>query len=156
MNDKISTNAVWSKIDGDEEFMVNSISNSTINSSNKACYKCGSIIPIESDFCPYCGIKLLLDCPKCNNRYSSQFKFCSKCGVNKDEYLLQQKRVEEQRKIECIGKEQERPKLIEIERQQEELHRTEYDKENSMSIGGWILLAIVWGAVIYGIWGVYL
>ena len=115
MNNKVESNAVWSNINGDAELNMSSNSNFTTNSSNKACYKCGGIIPAESEFCGYCGIKLSQDCPKCNNRYSSQFKFCPKCGTNKEEYLLAQLRFVEDNGKDCIKQDDDRKQIVYLE-----------------------------------------
>lgn len=51
-----------------------------------ACYACGEIIPIDAEYCPYCGKKLYENCPKCGKKNSSQFEYCPKCGTNIFQY----------------------------------------------------------------------
>ncbi len=73
-------------------------------SKTTVCYKCGEIIPVNSEYCPYCRIKLFETCPQCGNIYSSQFPACNKCGTNRSQYYL--KLNEEKRKREKIEQEQ--------------------------------------------------
>ena len=61
------------------------------------CYACNEIIPLGATFCPVCGKKLLVTCPKCGHEYSSQYPVCSKCGTNREEYN-ERKRIEEEEK----------------------------------------------------------
>lgn len=58
------------------------------------CYKCGNDIPSDSAYCPFCGIKLFVTCPKCGHVHSSQYPICNKCGTNRVE--LAEKQVQEQ------------------------------------------------------------
>jgi predicted RNA-binding Zn-ribbon protein involved in translation (DUF1610 family) len=83
----------------------NSGDSSGYNSSNygaspkiTVCYACSEIIPLNSTFCPVCGKKLLVICPKCGMEYSSQYPVCSKCGTNREQYYKQQE-AERQRTI---------------------------------------------------------
>ena len=62
-----------------------------------ACYSCGNIIPANSQFCPVCGIKLLVTCPKCGYEYSSQYPICNKCGTNRNQYLKEREERERRR-----------------------------------------------------------
>lgn len=55
------------------------------------CYKCNNVIPGNSNYCPYCQVKLFAECPKCGAKYSSQYPACSQCGTNREEYLRVQK-----------------------------------------------------------------
>ena len=55
------------------------------------CYKCNNVIPGNSTFCPYCQIKLFVECPKCGAKYSSQYPACNQCGTNREEYLKTQR-----------------------------------------------------------------
>ena len=73
---------------------------SSYNSSPKTmvCYACSEIIPLGSTFCPVCGKKLLVTCPKCGHDYSSQYPVCSKCGTNREQYNKQLE-VERQKRI---------------------------------------------------------
>lgn len=61
------------------------------------CYHYANVIPVDSVYCPCCGIKLFETCPKCEHKYSSQYKICNRCGTNREEYLAEQ-RIVEQRK----------------------------------------------------------
>lgn len=62
------------------------------------CYNCSNVIPADSLYCPCCGIKLYVDCPNCGHRYSSQYKICNHCGVDRLRLLEEQERLEEQKK----------------------------------------------------------
>ena len=50
----------------------------------RACPKCGSMIPVNSAFCPNCGADLrqqsTVKCPKCNADVPAGAKFCPNCG----------------------------------------------------------------------------
>ena len=83
----------------------NSGNSSGYNSSNygaspktTVCYACSEIIPLNSTFCPVCGKKLLVTCPKCGHEYSSQFPVCSKCGTNREEYNERKRKEEEEKR----------------------------------------------------------
>ena len=56
------------------------------------CYNCSNVIPADSLYCPCCGIKLYVDCPNCGHRYSSQYKICNHCGVDRLRLLDEQKK----------------------------------------------------------------
>lgn len=60
------------------------------------CYKCGNDIPSDSEFCPFCGIKLFVTCPKCGHTHSSQYPICNKCGTNRANYVAEQQRLKEE------------------------------------------------------------
>ena len=49
----------------------------------RTCSKCHKQFSDEFEFCPYCGIELLLEgqipCPKCNKIIKNEFKFCPYC-----------------------------------------------------------------------------
>lgn len=68
--------------------------NSSYNYSPKtmACYSCGEIIPLNSEYCPYCSKELYVTCPKCGHKYSSQFPACNKCGTNRVDYNKESER----------------------------------------------------------------
>lgn len=94
------------------------------------CYKCNNVIPNNSNYCPYCQVKLFTECPKCGAKYSSQYPACSQCGTNRIEYLQAQQR--EQERIEARKREerlqQERIKQEKIEKErQEELERQRHE-----------------------------
>lgn len=90
---------------GREQFMV--------------CYNCANVIPVDSEYCPCCRIKLYEVCPKCGHRYSSQYKICNKCGTDREEYLAEQRRWEQCRQEEARRKEAEHQKVLEEERRRE-------------------------------------
>ncbi len=82
----------------------NSGDSSGYNSSNyggspktTVCYACSEIIPLGATYCPVCGKKLLVTCPKCGHEYSSLYPVCSKCGTNREEYNERKRREEEER-----------------------------------------------------------
>ena len=60
------------------------------------CWKCGEIIPNDSEYCPFCGGQLFVSCPKCGHRYSAQYPNCNKCGTNREQYLKQIKEQKEE------------------------------------------------------------
>lgn len=60
------------------------------------CYKCGNDIPSDSEYCPFCGIKLYVTCPKCGHTHSSQYPICNKCGTNRANYVTEQQRLKEE------------------------------------------------------------
>ena len=92
------------------------------------CYKCNQVIPSNSNYCPYCQVKLFTECPKCGAKYSSQYPACNHCGTNKQEYLqLQRKELE---RIEKIKREERfRQEKLEQERLEVERKRKEADAE---------------------------
>ena len=63
--------------------------------STSICWKCGEIIPRDSEYCPFCGEQLFVSCPKCGHRYSAQYPNCNKCGTNREQHL---KRLKSRRK----------------------------------------------------------
>ena len=52
----------------------------------RTCSKCCKQFPDDFEFCPYCGIELLLPdqmlCSKCNKVIKAEFVFCPYCGQN--------------------------------------------------------------------------
>ena len=52
----------------------------------RTCSKCHKQFQDEFEFCPYCGIELLLPdqmlCSQCNRVIKVEFKFCPYCGQN--------------------------------------------------------------------------
>jgi hypothetical protein len=120
--------------------------NSSYNYSPKtmACYSCGEIIPINSEYCPYCSKELYVTCPKCGHKYSSQFPACNKCGTNRSQYY---------RKLEAEKEEARR--LEEERRQEQERNERQHRQLNNQSylfkifgflaliIGGVILVVII-------------
>lgn len=97
------------------------------------CYKCKEVVPIKSDFCPSCGIKLNQECPKCGNVFSSQYAFCNRCGVHIEEYIAEQKRQAELKaEAERIRQQkelEERKQKEAIRKRQEEEERLRKQKE---------------------------
>jgi hypothetical protein len=63
------------------------------------CYKCSEVIPDDSIFCPYCGIKLFVKCPKCGYEYSSRFKICNQCGTYRERDLEKTRILEQWREL---------------------------------------------------------
>ncbi len=98
--------------------------NSSYNYSPKtmACYSCGEIIPINSEYCPYCSKELYVTCPKCGHKYSSQFPACNKCGTNRNQYY---------RKLEA--EKEEARKLEEKRRQEQERNEKQHQQQNNQS-----------------------
>ena len=89
------------------------------------CYHCTNVIPADSEYCPCCGTKLFVVCPKCGHYYSSQYKICNKCGTNREEYLKEQRILEQRWQEEERRKEAERKKQLEKERKLEQQRREE-------------------------------
>lgn len=83
------------------------------------CYKCNNVIPGNSKYCPYCQTELYVVCPKCGEKYSSQYPSCSQCGTNRKEYLELQRR-EQERKIAAERERQRYQEKLERERQAKE------------------------------------
>lgn len=86
------------------------------------CYKCNNVVPTDSKYCPYCKVELYTICPKCGQKYSSQYPICNQCGTNRQEYLeiqrREQERNERRKRVERIRQE-------ELERQKQEKDRLE-------------------------------
>ena len=133
----------------------NSGDSSAYNSSNyggspktTVCYACNEIIPIGATYCPVCGKKLLVTCPKCGHEYSSQYPVCSKCGTNREEYIERRRREEEKKrtweqspegKAELAQKEEERKRQVE-----------EAEKEKNAKIICYLIMTPIWGLMWYG------
>ena len=77
---------------------------SSYNSSPKTmvCYACEEIIPANSEYCPHCRKKLFEICPKCGNKFSSQYLNCNQCGTNLKQYLKEEREREFKRTEEAI------------------------------------------------------
>jgi len=109
---KISEKAVWDELVPSEDEKTSSASfGQPTQSQMMLCYKCNQIIPANSAFCPWCQTELFVTCPKCGNKYSSQYPSCHQCGTNRDLYL-----------------QEERNKQLEIQKQKEEMRRRELDE----------------------------
>ena len=118
--DKVSEKAIWEgSITLDRE--PSPIASQT-QSQMMFCYKCNNVIPDNSNYCPYCKVKLYTECPKCGVKYSSQYPFCNQCGTNRDEYLRLQR--EEQERRDAIERENRRRQEI-LEREKQERERQE-------------------------------
>jgi class 3 adenylate cyclase len=44
------------------------------------CPKCQTDTPIDAEFCPECGVKLVVACTQCKTANAPGHKFCKKCG----------------------------------------------------------------------------
>lgn len=110
------------------------------------CYKCGNDIPSDSEYCPFCGIKLYVTCPKCGHTHSSQYPICNKCGTNRANYVAEQQwlkeeelrrekqRIEEQRIIEEEQKRTAAERLAKERAIQEKQRDLEESKEKEAKI----------------------
>jgi len=51
------------------------------------CPDCGSVVPEDAGFCPFCGHQILVfsQCSECGKNLSPNAGFCSKCGTKVDE-----------------------------------------------------------------------
>lgn len=118
--DKVSEKAIWEgsiMLDSDPSPIA-----LQTQSQMMFCYKCNNVIPDNSNYCPYCKVKLYTECPKCGVKYSSQYPFCNQCGTNRDEYLRLQR--EEQERRDAIERENRRRQEI-LEREKQERERQE-------------------------------
>lgn len=96
---KIADSAVWDNYTCDDNLIQASSAEHILNHQSQMmfCYKCNQIIPSNSVFCPWCQTELLVTCPKCGKKYSSQYPVCNQCGVNREQYLAELKQREEER-----------------------------------------------------------
>lgn len=85
----------YDKPSGSYEPNYSSSNNGGYASNTMVCYACSEIIPKDSIYCPACGRQLWVECPNCGSTYSTQYKICSKCGTNREEYF-NRKEAEEQ------------------------------------------------------------
>lgn len=123
-------------------------SNYSESSKTTVCYACNEIIPLGATFCPVCGKKLLVTCPKCGHEYSSQYPVCSECGTNREEYNERKRREEEKKK----AWEQSPKGKAELAREEEERKRQVEEAEKGKRanmIVYWIMTPI-WGLMWYG------
>lgn len=113
---KISEKAVWDELSpsGDEKISQASFGQ-PVQPQMMFCYNCNQVIPANSTFCPWCQINLFVTCPKCDNRYSSQYPSCNQCGTNLKVYMQEQERLRKQR--------------LEKQRQEEKRRKKEYQEE---------------------------
>ena len=56
------------------------------------CPKCQTENPEENNFCPKCGIKLLLTCPYCGSEVLRRNQLCGKCGQKLAEAVVKNKK----------------------------------------------------------------
>lgn len=118
---KISEKAVWDELVPSADEKTSSAS--FIQSAQPQmmfCYKCNQVIPANSAFCPWCQTELFVTCPKCGNKYSSQYPSCNQCGTNRENYIIEQQKekarmLEEESQREII-----RQKELEEQRRKEE------------------------------------
>ena len=141
----------YNRPSGSYEPNYSSSNNGGYASNTMVCYACSEIIPKDSIYCPACGRQLWVECPNCGATYSTQYKICSKCGTNRDDYY-KQKEAEKQR---AIREEQERQrKQREWEQSPEgkaelaEKNRKEEKKKNERIIT-YIIFVPIMGLVWY-------
>ena len=136
MDNKVSKKAIWEGAISPDNDTPSIGSQMQTQPQMMFCYKCNNVIPGNSTFCPYCQIKLFVECPKCGTKYSSQYPACNNCGTNREEYLRAQRR--EQERKEAIERENRRKRLeeerqkkeAEAERERQELLRRYEQQEN--------------------------
>ena len=88
MNDKITEKAVWDElVPSDDEKIASASFGQPAQAQMMFCYKCNQVIPANSAFCPWCQTELFVTCPKCGNKYSSQYPACNQCGTNLKVYI---------------------------------------------------------------------
>lgn len=108
------------------------------------CYACNEIIPIGATYCPVCGKKLIVTCPKCGHEYSSQYPVCSKCGTNREQYNKQLEVERQKRIIEEKEKERQRREWEEAQRQ----HRQQIAQEDIGCLKGMIGFSALCGGIV--------
>ncbi len=108
------------------------------------CYACNEIIPIGATYCPVCGKKLIVTCPKCGHEYSSQYPVCSKCGTNREQYNKQLEVERQKRIIEEKEKERQRREWEEAQR----LHRQQIAQEDIGCLKGMIGFSALCGGIV--------
>ena len=108
------------------------------------CYACNEIIPLGATYCPVCGKKLLVTCPKCGHEYSSQYPVCSKCGTNREQYNKQLEVERQKRIIEEKEKERQRREWEEAQRQ----HRQQIAQEDIGCLKGMIGFSALCGGIV--------
>ena len=98
--------------DNKENYIFKTTSNDVL------CPECGNEFNDEFEFCPYCGNKKPQPkiCPKCKLEPSLEFDFCPKCGtelVEKEKYIKQLEKIEQEKKRKQKEKELEKDPIIE-------------------------------------------
>jgi hypothetical protein len=129
-DNKVSEKAIWEGAITPDNDTPSMGSQAQVQPQMMFCYKCNNVIPGNSNYCPYCQVKLYTECPKCGVKYSSQYPACNQCGTNREEYLRAQRR--EQERKEAIEREnRRRQEILEKEKrereQQEALKRQQHE-----------------------------
>ena len=127
-NNKVSEKAIWEGSITPDNETPSWASQMQSQPQMIFCYKCNNVIPGNSTFCPYCQIKLFVECPKCGAKYSSQYPACSQCGTNREEYLRVQRR-EQERKA-AIERENRRQREIAEQKRLEEERKRKMNEED--------------------------
>jgi hypothetical protein len=91
MDNKVSEKAIWEGSITPDNNTPSWASQMQTQPQMMFCYKCNNVIPGNSNYCPYCQVKLFTECPKCGAKYSSQYPACGQCGTNREKYLQAQK-----------------------------------------------------------------
>lgn len=107
--DKVSEKVIWENYNpSDDSISITAHAESFKQPQMVFCWKCGKSIPLNSTFCPWCQTELYTKCPKCGERYSSEYPSCYKCGTNKEMFLLEQTKKKEELERERIKQEEEK------------------------------------------------
>ena len=135
-NNKVSEKAIWEGSISPDNNTPSIASQMQTQPQMMFCYKCNNVIPGNSTFCPYCQIKLFVECPKCGAKYSSQYPACNNCGTNREEFLQMQRReaerkaaIERENRRRQETEERKRKEAEEEKERQERLKR--YEREAS-------------------------
>lgn len=62
---------------------LEALENAAREAEKRICPQCGEKVPVSSNFCPACGIKMaaVMRCPSCGATISSDMTFCVTCGT---------------------------------------------------------------------------
>lgn len=126
-NNKVSEKAVWEGCITPDDDTPSIASQMQAQPQMMFCYKCNNVIPGNSKFCPCCNIELYTICPKCGEKYSSQYSICSQCGTNRVKFWEAQRR--EQAREEAIEREN--------RRRQEILEKEKREREQEEALKRW-------------------
>ena len=86
---EISEKAVWDELVSSEDENVSpTLHEQPVQPQMMFCYNCSRAIPANSAFCPWCQTELFVTCPKCGNKYSSQYPTCNQCGTKRENAIL--------------------------------------------------------------------
>lgn len=137
---KISDKAVWDELTPSEDENISPAPFSQPTQPQMTfCYNCNQVIPANSVFCPWCQIELFVICPKCGNKYSSQYPACNQCGTNRVNFYQEQERIKQQhleeqrREAERKRIEDERRRLAEERKRKDALEQAlEEEKQQSL------------------------